>query len=70
MLVLHIDSSVLSSYGGEVHINSSWYVQMLVLNTDSSVLSSYGGQVHINSSGLSSYVGVTYRQFMVEFICY
>ena len=23
MLVLHIDSSVLSSYGGEVHINSS-----------------------------------------------
>jgi hypothetical protein len=41
---------------------------MLVLHTDSLVLSSYGGQVHINSSGLSSYVGVTYRQFMVEFI--
>ena len=39
---------------------------MLVLHTDSLVLSSYGGQVHINSSGLSSYVGVTYRQFSVE----
>ena len=39
---------------------------MSVRHTESSNV----GELHVNSSGLSSNVEATYRQFIVEFICW